>query len=261
MTDVVEPVICFGQQPCGFFPRRFLWAKIVTARRLRAEIGGRIVFFYHDSDHDPRETQTILHDRQSGAEARLNFTFANKWQKKYAPLYAKRIDPEWQRQTARQLPQFVDKALADRFAAVEADNVADFCLGFYRALGLLDGIEVVRSSDPEVRAAACAVEDYFVDVRHEGEWVRARRCGDDRLRLHQGGDSWIELPEQAYEKSQISPTRDTRLRWMQSVIRCTHYVAGAGEIAYLNCSETPEIQFVPRDAIERSAEAYVELPS
>ena len=36
-----EPVIAFGQQPCGFFPRRFLVAKIHTARRLQAEMGGR----------------------------------------------------------------------------------------------------------------------------------------------------------------------------------------------------------------------------
>jgi len=41
----VEPVIAFGQQPCGFFPRRFLVAKIWTARRLQAQIGGRLVFF------------------------------------------------------------------------------------------------------------------------------------------------------------------------------------------------------------------------
>ena len=34
------PIICFGQQPCGFFPKRFLFAKIVTARRLQREIGG-----------------------------------------------------------------------------------------------------------------------------------------------------------------------------------------------------------------------------
>ena len=54
------PVICFGQQPCGFFPRRFLFAKIQTARRLQQELGGEIVFFYHDSDHDPRETRTLL---------------------------------------------------------------------------------------------------------------------------------------------------------------------------------------------------------
>ena len=36
------PVICFGQQPCGFFPRRFLYAKFVTARKLQAELGGEI---------------------------------------------------------------------------------------------------------------------------------------------------------------------------------------------------------------------------
>ena len=40
-----HPIICFGQQPCGFFPKRFLFAKIITARRLQKEIGGEIVFF------------------------------------------------------------------------------------------------------------------------------------------------------------------------------------------------------------------------
>jgi len=65
-----SPVICFGQQPCGFFPRRFLYAKFVTARRLQQEIGGEIVFFYHDSDHDPRETQTILRHRKTSEPPR-----------------------------------------------------------------------------------------------------------------------------------------------------------------------------------------------
>jgi hypothetical protein len=54
-----HPIICFGQQPCGFFPKRFLFAKMTAARRLQQEIGGEIVFFYHDSDHDPRETRTV----------------------------------------------------------------------------------------------------------------------------------------------------------------------------------------------------------
>ena len=30
-----HPVIAFGQQPCGFFPRRYLVAKIRTARAFR----------------------------------------------------------------------------------------------------------------------------------------------------------------------------------------------------------------------------------
>jgi hypothetical protein len=34
-----EPVICLGQQPCGFFPKRFLVAKITAARRLQQRIG------------------------------------------------------------------------------------------------------------------------------------------------------------------------------------------------------------------------------
>ncbi len=63
-----HPIICFGQQPCGFFPKRFLFAKILAARRLQKEIGGEIVFFFHDSDHDPRETITIVRDQNSDQE-------------------------------------------------------------------------------------------------------------------------------------------------------------------------------------------------
>src|SRR3954452_22001816 len=97
------PVICFGQQPCGLFPRRFLVAKIKTARRLQQEIGGEIIFFYHDSDHDPRETKTLLRHRKSGEPFELNFTFENKLQRKYAPLHLKRVLSEWHKRTALQL--------------------------------------------------------------------------------------------------------------------------------------------------------------
>ena len=65
----------------------------------------------------------------------------------------------------------------------------------------------------------------------------------------------------AYTKEQISPTRDTRLRWMQSVIHCTHYVAGASEQDYLRKEDAPEITYVDRDTIERSDEAYAEPPT
>src|SRR5688572_22908068 len=145
------PVICFGQQRCGFFPRRFLQAKFATARRLQAEIGGEIVFFYHDSDHDPRETETILRHRKTDEPATLNFTFANKVQRKWSPLFAKRIPADWPANTARQLPVYVGTRCIDLFKQVRADTVADFCLEMYRGLGLLDGIKVVRSGDPAVR--------------------------------------------------------------------------------------------------------------
>ena len=251
-----EPVICLGQQPCGIFPRRFLWAKFVTARRLRDEIGGRIVLFYHDSDHDPRETQTILRHRKTDEPHTLNFAFVNKIQRKYSPLYHKRIPPEWQANTARQLGAFVPPELIDAFRSVAAANVADFCLEMYRALGLLEGIEVVRSSTPDIRGTACEIDDYFVDVPYYSEVVRARHQNGSLL-LHEGGDAFLTLPETTFQKDQISPTRDSRLRWMQSVIRCTHYVCGAGEQAYLRKEDAPEINFVSRDPIDRSDEAYV----
>lgn len=257
---MTTPRICFGQQPCGFFPKRFLAAKIFTARRLQAEIGGEIVFFYHDSDHDPRETSTTLRYRRTGEPARLNFTFANKIQRKWSPLYLKQVLSEWQANTLRQLPAYVDKRWAVAFKQIAPTNVADFCLEMYRAMGLLEGVRVVRSSDPAVRAAACDVADFYVDVPFVGETARARWTSG-ALRLHEGGDCYQLLPLVDFTKTQVSPARDTRLRWMQSVIRCTHYIAGLGEQAYLRREDAPEITYVNRDEIERSDEAYTEIPA
>jgi hypothetical protein len=255
-----SPVICFGQQPCGFFPRRFLYAKFVTARKLQAEIGGEIVFFCHDSDHDCRETQTTLRHRKTGEPQTFNFTFANKVQRKWSPLFLKRIPADWAANTVRQLPNFVEPRWVEAFKQTAATNAADFCLAMYRHMGLLEGIRVVRSSDPAVRRAACDVDECFVDVPHAGEIVRARLLAG-ALKLHEGGDSYLTLPAAVYGKEQVSPTRDSRLRWMQSVIHCTHYIAGAGEQAYLNKADAPEITFVNRDPIDRSDEAYTDLPA
>lgn len=250
------PVICFGQQPCGFFPRRFLAAKFATARRLQAELGGEIVFFYHDSDHDPRETQTLVRHRRTGELATLNFAFENRLQRKWSPLHLKRIPAGWQAGMVRQLGAYAPAEPLAAFKTAAGANVADFCLSVYRGLGLLEGVRVARSSDPAFRRAACAIGDCFVDLPHGGEVVRARRvaCG---FRLHEGGEAYVDLPDAPFGPEQVSPTRDTRLRWMQSVIRCTHYVAGAGEQAYLRHEDAPEITFVPRDAIDRPEEAFV----
>ena len=250
-----NPIICFGQQPCGFFPKRFLFSKIATARRLQSEIGGEIVFFFHDSDHDPRETATVLREQRTGDPRAFNFEFANKIQKQFSPLYAKRIQPDWQSKVARQLPNYVAPELVEHFKSVEAETAADFCRGMYDRMGLLDGISLARSSDPELRKRAVAIDDFFVDVSWEGEIVRARHR-DGKLLLHKGGDNFIELPPQSFDASQISPTRDTRLRWMQSVIQCTHYVAGAGEREYLNEAEAPGVIFVQREEISDSNHAY-----
>jgi hypothetical protein len=249
------PVICFGQQPCGFFPKRFLFAKIATARRLQREIGGEIVFFFHDSDHDPRETATLLRERRSGDERSFNFEFANKIQKQFSPLYAKRLQSDWQAKIARQLPNYVAPDLVEHFKSAEGPTAAGFCHDMYRRMGLLEGIRVERSSDPEFRKRAVAIDDFFVDVPWEGETVRARHR-DGKLLLHKGGNNYIELPPQMAEAAQISPTRDTRLRWMQSVIQCTHYVAGAGEREYLNEADAPGVIFVQREQISDSNHAY-----
>jgi hypothetical protein len=253
------PVICFGQQPCGIFPRRFLFAKFQTARRLQAEIGGEIVFFYHDSDHDPRETKTVLRHRKSDEPFDINFTYENKLQRKYSPLYLKRVSSEWHSKTALQLPAYVDHQWVDAFKTVPLTNVACFCLEMYRRMGLLEGISVVRSSDPEFRSKACEVSDYYVDAPCENEIVRARHNAGC-LTLHEGGSSFRTIPTVPFNKAQISPSRDTRLKWMQSVIGCTHYVAGASEQQYLRKEDAPEITYIERERIDRSDEAYTELP-
>ena len=252
-----HPIICFGQQPCGFFPKRFLVAKILTARRLQKEIGGEIVFFFHDSDHDPRETITIVRDQHSDQEVSLNFQFENRIQKQFSPLYAKRVLSEWQEKTARQLPRYVRPSLVAHFKKIKCSNVADFCLEMYTRMGLLEGVRVERSSAPKFRARAVAVPDYFVDVRYEGEIVRAR-YRDGKLLLHKGGDRFLEIPGGEFGPKQISPTRDTRFYWMQSVIRCTHYVAGASEQHYISKTDVPEVKFIERDEISDSGKAYTD---
>jgi hypothetical protein len=253
-----HPIICFGQQPCGFFPKRFLFAKISTAQRLQKEIGGEVVFFFHDSDHDPRETTTILRDQNSGKEVALNFQVENRIQKQFSPLYAKRVLSEWQEKTARQLPNYVGNSLVTHFKETKCSNVADFCLEVYTRMGLLDGVRVERSSAPGFRERAVAVSDYFVDQPYEGEIVRAR-YRNGKFLLHKGGDRYLEIPGTQFGPEQISPTRDTRFRWMQSVIQCTHYVAGASEQHYINKEDAPDVKFIRRDEISDFDRAYTGL--
>jgi hypothetical protein len=152
--------------------------------------------------------------------------------------------------------RFVAPQWVEAFQGATTTDVASFCLDIYRDQGLLDGVRVVRSSDPGFRRQAVDVNDHFVDVPHQGETVRAR-FRDEALLLHEGGNAYVTLPRSLFTKEQISPSRDTRLKWMQSVIGCTHYIAGASEQAYLCRDDAPGVTFVPRDAIDRAEEAYV----
>lgn len=253
-----EPTICFGQQPCGFFPKRFLYAKIQTAKKLQKEIGGKIVFFYHDSDADYRETTTLLRERATGKDIRLNFLQENKIQKKYSPLYAKMIPAGWKEDTLRKLPQLVSKENLEIFKSAEGKNAADFCLDIHKKLGLLDGIEIVRSGDKDFRMQATNLEnEFYADVLYEKEIVRAE-IHNGALRLHEGGGKYFEIPMPEHiEKWQKNPGRALRFSWMQSVIHCTHYISGAGEDGYLSKEDFPEVTFIQREAVEDSNYAYL----
>ncbi len=251
--------IGFGQQPNGFFPKRYLVAKIQSARALQAQIGGEIIFFYHDSDHDYRETVTPLIDKANGNLVRLNFTQENKIQKKFSPLYRKRIPSGWQEEIARKLPTFVDKPLVELFKTIHASTVADFCLQTYQQMGLLEGIKVVRSSDKEFRETAEELRgDYFADVPFENEIVRARLL-DGKFKLHQGGNEYIELPFQNVSKTEKSSSRESRFEWMQSVLHLTHYVTGGGEESYLDKTKWPEVNFILRDSLENLLESWTSI--
>ena len=198
------PIICFGQQPCGFFPKRYLVGKINAAKKLQAEIGpdattgasAKIVFFYHDSDADYRETITVMKDLQTDAEVRLNFIQENKLQKKFSPLYLKRIPAGWKEETLKQLPRFMDANLIDIFKSVTAGTVADFCLEMYKKMGLLDGIEIIRSSDKTFRQSTSGnLTEYFADLPYQGEVVRAK-IENNKAALHEGGGKYtnFDLP-------------------------------------------------------------------
>ena len=255
---MVNPIICFGQQPNGFFPKRFFYSKIQSARKLQSQIGGRIVSFYHDSDADYRETITVFRDVRTGAEVRLNFRQPSKVQKKFSPLYAKGISAGWREETLRQLPRFMphDSPLITLFASVEKKTAADFCLEIYQKMGLLDNIEIVRSGDRAVRERAADLVEYYADIEYRGEIVRALWQGD-RFTLHAGGGKIITLPVQSIEKWQKSPGRDMRFGWMQSVIGCTHYVMGASEKQYLDRAAFPHVTFIERDPISEPEFAWI----
>ncbi len=304
-----QPIICFGQQPNGFFPKRFFYAKVRSARNLQKEIGGKIVFFYHDSDADYRETITIMNDKTTGQEVRLNFTQENKIQKNFSPLYLKRIPTlspalphqdhpipakqknggprsggggqggGWKDDILKQLPRFVGPDMIELFTSVNATNDADFCLEMYKRLGLLDGIEVLRSSDKNFRQTATDLSgEFYADVAYENEIVRARVVpapsdnsnlitsakggsasgGYNYLaQLHHGGGktTQFEIPG-PIQKSLRTPGRDERFAWMNSVIHSTHYITGNSEFDYLKREEFPRVKFIKREQIEEPELAW-----
>jgi hypothetical protein len=143
----------------------------------------------------------------------------------------------------------------DVFKNTNANNAADFCLEIYRKLGLLDGIEVVRSSDKSFREKADDLQnDFYADVPYENEIVRAlikNRDGKIIGSLHHGGGKTTEFEiSSEIKKEQKTPGRDNRFKWMNSVINATHYITGNSEYDYLKRDSFQEVEFIKRDQIE-----------
>lgn len=248
LASQMEPVICLGQQPNGILPKRYFVAKLETARDLQRRIGGRIVWFCHDSDSDRRETRTRIPTADPDVLVEVNFPFTTRLQRRFTPLSHKGTgDLSQMRETLR---HHTSEAVVDAFSTVTASTAADACIQMYGALGLLDGIELVRSSDPEFREAAYVWdtdEGWFSDARYEGELVRAHLV-DGRLLLHSGGDRYEDIgPMDAPRKDLLSAGWRKRFDWMQSVIGATHYVLGQGEAQYLkDLTLARPAEFVPR---------------
>ncbi len=260
----MEPVICLGQQPNGFLPKRFFFAKLATARRLQDEIGGRIVLFWHDSDHDYRETQTeIESDRYAEGSVKLNFTFRNKVNRKWSPLALKEATQESVRGILNTLREIVPADVHRMLSSIDTHNVSRFCLQAYRNMGLLDSIEVVSSFSPGFRRKASlggfgSGEGFFYDTSYMGETVRSE-ISNGRLRLHHGGPRYSDLgplPERL-DPERISPGRDKRFAWMVPAIGCTHYVMGESEADYLDFSGFRDMEFLQRDEITNPSLAWM----
>jgi hypothetical protein len=160
--------------------------------------------------------------------------------------------------------------LIEIFKSVNEETVADFCLKMYKKMGLLDGIEVIRSSDKNFRETAKDLTgEYFVDVEFKGEIVRAKITPhpipntqypepNTSLSLHEGGDVYTKIPfDGKLSKSQITPTARDRFSWMKSVINCTHYIYGQGEKDYLNFQDFPDVNFIQRDEIDNPEFAWL----
>lgn len=256
-------IICFGQQPNGFFPKGFFVDKILTAREVQREVGGRVVWFCHDSDHDYRETLTkIKTSRYPEGFIRLNISQSSKFQKLFTPLALKDIKPGWQGETANKLMHIIPKESFEIFKSVKTNTVADFCIEMYRALGWLDEIEVVRSSDPAFRALALDIsgQDHYVDVEYKGSIMHARKDEHGYFINHGGGvKESIPCNLNPVFRTLISPTRDNRFAWMQSVIRCTHYIFGKGEQEYIDFSPWKDVTFIPREEIHDPDFAVTQL--
>ncbi len=246
-------IICLGQQPNGFFPKGFFVDKILTARKLQAHIGGTIIWFCHDSDHDYRETITkIKTDRYPDGFVRLNINQPTKHEKLFTPLAQKRIKEGWQEETANKLQPIVAKEPWELFKSIKAITAADFCIAMYRGMGLLGQIEIARSSDPQFRARALDIshEDHYIDIEYKGALVHARTSPEGYF-INHGGEVKEFIPSNLIPailpREKLSPPRTNRFAWMQSVLKCTHYIYGRGEKEYIDFSPWKDIQFIERN--------------
>jgi len=141
---MAAPIICFGQQTVRlFFPKTISLCQ--DCHRQTTSTGNwwrKSCFFFHDSDHDPRETITILRETTFWSfNIAFNFPIPELDSEGVSrPLYAKRILPGWHSKMVRQLPKLrltPNWSISSR--KLTATTRLIFCLKMYDKMGLLDG--------------------------------------------------------------------------------------------------------------------------
>ena len=142
----------------------------------RPRSAASIVYFCHDSDHDPRETRTILRHRKTGEPAQLNFAFDEQ-----APAQVLAALPQAHRRRLARADRSGSSRTTSTIPPIElfrktsAATVADFCLEMYRGMGLLDGMRRRALERPGLPAARV----------QRGRLLRGRAVrGRDRARAH-----------------------------------------------------------------------------
>jgi len=184
----------------------------------------------HDSDHDPRETQTILRDRRTGAAVLLNFPFENKLQRKFSPLFLKRVPAGWRDHTARQLPVYVEEPWVDAFRTNPASTVAGFCSKWYQRMACSTASEsCARAIRPFAAPPAMSRTSLSTFL------IKARSCARGRPPAL-GGCTRAARPTLISRSPNLRRNRLAHPRHAPALdaIRGAlhHYVAGPGEQAY-----------------------------
>lgn len=236
-----KPIVCLSEQLSSFLPTKSLVRRIDAAKSLASRVGGKTILFIWDSWH--RGTaETVLPGNR-----RISFEYYNNLQRDYTPFYLKNLDPVWWNRAKSKLDGIVPGKIINVLDNIKEDTAGNFCLKAYKKLGFLDNLEVVRSSDPEIRKKAKMFEDFYVEVSYKGEIVRARYTNRGFVLE---SNPPVEIYKTDVVPGMVTPPDEKRFEWMDSIVSPSHYILGEKE--RVKESDFPWISFVRSRKTEQS---------